>query len=180
MVKNAKKPAAKKPAAKKPAAKRPTAKGSVTFDDIKPLFGRAWDDPQVVAVLARVGAKFSKADGGDSYAIAKTAGFDLLARRPEGAKHTEPLVVDTAFMYREGHVGHAQFATPPYGLAFSTRSELLASMPAPVRTWMIGKGEVPVTSKKASHDSWQFDGLNVSADYDAELGVRTIDVSRIR
>jgi hypothetical protein len=159
------------------AKKRDAAASAVTFEELRGLFGRPSDDAQVLAVLGRAGAKFGKAKDGSSYAVAKQAGFDLLARAPDGAKRGAPLVVHTAFLFRDGQSGHAQFPAPPYGLAFTTRAEVLASMPPPKRTWLIGEGEVPVTSPEASHDTWRFDGLDVSADYDESGGVRSIDVS---
>jgi uncharacterized protein RhaS with RHS repeats len=50
-------------------------------------------------------------------------------------------------------------------------------MPKPERTWKIGRGAVPVTTKDVSHDRWHIDGLHVSADYDASGHVTTIVVS---
>jgi hypothetical protein len=153
------------------------AAGGVTFDVLRPLFGKAIDDPEVVAVLERVGAKFGKPSDGSSYAVAKKAGFDLLARRPPDSKRGGPYLVRTAFLYREGQSKHKQFPAPPYGLAFTTRAEVLATMPPPQRTWLIGKGEVPVSSPKASHDRSLIDGLYVSSDYHLEGAVRSIDIS---
>ena len=157
--------------------KRGGPAAAITFDELRPLFGRATDDEMVLAVLARAGAKFGKPSDGRSYAVAKKAGFDLLARRPDGAKRDAPLLVHTVFLFRDGQSGHARFAAPPFGLAFTTRAEVLAAMPPPRSTWLLGEGEVPVTSPEASHDTWRLDGLDVSADYDESGAVRSIDIS---
>jgi hypothetical protein len=156
-----------------------TTRSAIAFDDLRPLFGRAIDDPMVVAVLARAGMKFGKPKDGASYAVAKKAGFDLLAQAKAGAKRGAPLIVHTAFLFREGQSGHAQFPSPPYGFAFTTRAALLASMPPPKLSWLIGEGAVPVDAPEVSHDAWEIDGLSVSADYDEAGVVRSIDIATI-
>jgi hypothetical protein len=160
------------------ASKKPAPTIAMSFDeDLRPLFGLAMDDPEVSAVLARAGkVTWTKPDGGARYAVAKDAGFDLLVQRPPGAKRGAPMIVRCAFMFVEGSSKHRQFARPPHGLAFTTRAQILASMPAPERTWVIGTGAVPTSTEKVDHDRWLLDGLHVSADYDQELNVRVIQV----
>ena len=87
------------------------------------------------------------------------------------------MLVHTMFLFREGVSAHRQFTHPPYGLSFGPRAEILATMPKPERTWKIGKGNVPLATRGVSHDRWVFDGLYVSADYDLEEKVRSVDVS---
>ena len=165
-----------------PAPKAATAKassGAIDFGkDLRPLFGLAEGDPKIAAALAKAGkVSWTKPDGGQRYAIAKQAGLDILVERPEDAKRGAPMLVHTMFLYR-AHDGakRAQFAAPPYGLAFTTRTEVLRSMGPPVETWLIGKGAVPVTSPAADHDRWEIDGLNVCAEYDEDLGVKSIAI----
>jgi hypothetical protein len=67
----------------------------VAFDELRPLFGLAQDAPEVLRVLERASAKWKKPDG-DCYAVARRAGFDLLARRPNGATRGAPRVVTAA------------------------------------------------------------------------------------
>jgi hypothetical protein len=158
-------------------AKKKTPSIDVSFDDLRPLFGLAHDDPTVTAVLERAGkVTWTKPDGGQRYAVAKQAGFDILVARPRDAKRGDPMRVHTMFLYREGCSKHKQFAHPPYGLSYRTRAEVLAAMPKPQLTWKIGEGEVAVDTKEVSHDRWIFDGLYVSAAYDQEENVRSIDV----
>jgi hypothetical protein len=154
-----------------------TSAGGVRFNDLRALIGLPVDDARVSAVLARAGAKWGRPDGGQSYAVAKKAGFDLLAERPEDAKRGAPMLVHTVFMFREGHDGHRQFAAPPAGLSFCARAELLSTMPAPVHSWLIGDGEVPVDSPEVDHDTWHVDGVAISADYDSDQNVCTITAS---
>jgi len=150
----------------------------ISFDDMRRLFGLPQDHEDVVAVLARVGkVTWTKPEGGSRYAVAKQAGFDILVERAKAGKRGSPMVVNTIFLYGEGASKHRQFGNPPYGLAFTTRAELLASMPKPERTWKIGKGAVPVTTKEVSHDRWLIDGLRVFANYDAAGRVTKIIVS---
>jgi hypothetical protein len=151
--------------------------GGVRFTELRALIGLPIDDGKVAAVLARAGAKWQRPDGGQSYAVAKKAGFDLLAERPEDAKRGAPMLVHTIFMYREAHDGHRQFADPPPGLAFTSRAGLLVRMPRPARSWLIGTGEVPADSPEVDHDAWTIDGVTISADYDSDQNVCTITAS---
>ncbi len=61
---------------------------AISFADLRPLFGLAHDDAKVAAVVARAGkVTWTKPDAGGRYAIAKQAGFDILVRRPDGARN---------------------------------------------------------------------------------------------
>src|SRR5580704_7794062 len=142
-------------------AKSKKTSTTVTFAELRDLLGKPIDTPAFVGVMARSGKVVMKPD----FAIAKDAGFDFAIGRPDGAKRNAPKVATTLFLYGEGGAKHRAFADLPFGLAFSTRDDLLARLPAPKSTWKIGKGDVPVTTKDASHDRWVFDGVEVSAHY---------------
>jgi len=132
----------------------------------------------VTQVLATAGkVTWTKPDGGSRYAVAKQAGFDILVERPEGAKRGAPMVVHTIFLYAEGRSKHLQYLKPPYGLSFTTRADCLKALPKPTRSWVIGKGKVPLSTKRVDHDLWSIDGLFVSADYDDDLNVTSIQAS---
>ncbi len=172
------KAAASKPAAKKPSSSAPATKGEVVWTDLRPLLGKPTDDPEVLAVLARAGLKWGRPDGGDSYAAAKKSPFEVLARRADAGTRGSPLLVHTIFLYgTRADSPRTPFSTPPYGLRFASRAELLSAMPPPARTWCIGKGEVPVDAPKVSHDRWELDGVRASAQYDAVHNCRSIQVS---
>jgi hypothetical protein len=148
-------------------AKTTKTSTTVTFAQLRDLLGKPVDAPAFVAAMARSGKVVTKPD----FVIAKEAGFDFAIGRPDGAKRNSPKVATTLFLYGEGGDKHRAFVDLPFGLAFSTRADLLARLPAPKGTWKIGKGDVPVTTKDASHDRWLFDGVEVSAHYDdGEVG----------
>lgn len=161
-------------------ATKPT-KGStagVSYEDLRNVIGLAEDDPALAAVLARAGkVTWTKPDGGARYAQAKQAGFDLLVERPRDGKRTDPKRVHTVFLYsgKDGQK-HAPFAAPPHGITFTTRADVLAALPAPEYSWIIGDGKVAVTAKGVDHDAWTFDGFKVSVDY-RDDDVRSILIS---
>jgi hypothetical protein len=62
---------------------------------------------------------------------------------------------------REGR----QFGDPPPGFAFTTRDELLATLPPPASSWKLGKGNVPVDAKDVYSDRWIVDGYEIIASY---------------
>jgi hypothetical protein len=146
-----------------------TTKSGVGFAELRELLGKSPSEPAFTAVMARVpGRVVTKSD----FVIAKEAGFDFALGRPEGAKRNAPKVATTLFIFAEGRDKHRQFADPPSGFAFTTRDQLLASLPAPLHSWKIGKGKVPVETKGVHHDRWLVDGFEVSAEYSDEGIVR--------
>jgi hypothetical protein len=60
---------------------------------------------------------------------------------------------------------HREFADVPFGLAFGTRRELLATMPVPRETWLWGTGAVAAGAPFVSYDEWILDGLEVWVHY---------------
>ena len=152
---------------------------AIDFADIRKVIGLAEEDPALAKLLGRAGkVVWTKPDGGQRYAQAKQAGFDLLVGRPRDGKRTDPKIVDTIFLYsgKEGQK-HAPFAKPPFGITFTTRAEVLAALPTPDHSWIIGKGKVPLQSKGIDHDAWKLEGLDVSVDY-RDDDVRMILVSK--
>jgi hypothetical protein len=93
-------------------------------------------------VLARGGAVWEDIDPTEWDAYAPDAGFTVLIR----IKRKKPGVVESIFL-------NPNFPDPPYGFSFTSRTELLKSMPKP-------------TEKERTYDSWTFDGLAVSAHYE--------------
>ena len=153
---------------------------AITFDQIRPLFGKAFDDPAVTEFLATCGkVSKGKPDGADHYVQARPAGFDFLFVRPNDAKRGSPRLLQTVFLYVEGNDKHNQFANPPYGLAFTNRADLLKKLGKPARSWKIGKGEVPASAKTVDHDEWERDDLTISAHYGDDLVVRNFQLSPV-
>jgi hypothetical protein len=117
---------------------------------LRGLLGKPVDEAKD-ALAAAGKVKFSS-----DHVVAKDAGFEIALDRPPGAKKK---VLHTVFIY-------PAFGEVPKGFAFGTRAELLASLPPPKLTWVIGRGKVDVNSKNVSHDTWIVDGFEVLASYD--------------
>jgi hypothetical protein len=136
----------------------------VAYDLLCSLLGKQPDDPAVTAMIAKAGKVTVKSD----FIIAKEAGFDFSLGRPPGAKKK---VLTSLFLFREGNAGHRGYPDLPSGFAFTTRSELLAKVPAPQESFKIGKGTVPVSTPDVSHDTWIVDGRELTASYrDGNVG----------
>lgn len=135
----------------------------ISYDALRALLGKPIDDPAMTAMLSRAGKIKKTPDA----VVAKDAGFELAFSRPEGAKRTTPKIATTLFLSPE-------FPSPP--LAFTTREQLLATMPQPVETWKIGEFDLPVTTPDADADRWDLDGVEVSAEY-RDRAVKMIVVS---
>jgi hypothetical protein len=134
---------------------------AVSYKQLVGLLGKPPKDPAVTAVLATAGKVTIKPD----FIIAKEAGFDFSLGRPEGAKRNAPKVLSTLFLFADGADGHRGYRDLPRGFAFTTRDELIGALPAPVVSWKIGKGKVPVATDGVSHDTWLVDGIEVTANY---------------
>ncbi len=143
----------------------------VPYEKLVALLGKRVDDPAVNELLAKAGKVTIKPD----YVIAKEAGFDFSLDRPEGAKRK---VLSTLFLFPDGYDRHRGYADLPEGFAFSTRAELLATLPAPESSWKIGKGKVPVSTDGVAHDTWSVGGLDVCVSYRQGDEVSHIQVSR--
>ncbi|HEX4451664.1 MAG TPA: hypothetical protein VH143_12380 [Kofleriaceae bacterium] len=152
-------------------------KSGVTFAELRALLGRPTTEPVFVAVMERASA-LGKVVYKPDFVIAKGAGFDFALGRPDDAKRNAPKVAETLFMFRDGRDKHRQFGDPPSGFAFTTRGELLAKLPAPVESWKVGKGKVPVETKDVDHDRWIVGGCDISASYrDGEVEHLTASLS---
>ena len=142
-------------------AGKTTESVGLTFAELRTLLGKPISDPAFVAAMKRAGKVVVKPD----FVIAKEAGFDFSLARPKGAKRNAPKLASTLFMFSEGSEKHRAFGDLPFGLAFTTRDDVLARLPAPKSTWKIGEGDVPVTTPDADHDSWLIEGVEISAHY---------------
>jgi hypothetical protein len=126
------------------------------------LLGKEVKDPVVQEHLARAGKVKVTSD----HVVAKEADFEFALRLPEGAKKK---VLATLF------VGDS--CDLPKGFERGiARTALLARVPPPARSWVIGKGEVPSDTPGISHETWTVDGLEVTATYRDDK-VRRITIS---
>lgn len=136
------------------------------------LFGRRYDDPEVVKALAALSPhKAERPSDGAQYIVSKGGGFDLLFEDLEtrGAGNRQDRTLAAIFLFNEAVEGHNRFAGDvPMGFTFEDgRAGLVAKSP-PERTWVIGEGRVDVGHPSPDHDRWQLGDLFLSADYDKD------------
>lgn len=137
-------------------------KAGFDLKTLLPLLGKEVKDPAVQAIIARAGKVKVTSD----HVVAKEADFEFALSLPEGKKKK---VLSTLF------VG-ASCDLPKGFERGITRAALLAKLPAPKLSWVIGKGKVPVDTPEIDHDTWDIDGFEVTADYRDDK-VRSVLVS---
>lgn len=136
------------------------------------LLGKSPKDPAVVAAMAKAGKVSFKSD----FIVAKEAGFDFSLKPIDHEKRNSPKVLSSLFVFAEGHDGHQAYSDLPAGFTFTTRAELLGALPTPARSWKLGKGKVPVSTPDVLHDTWELEGLSISANYRKDA-VRYLNIS---
>ncbi len=140
------------------------------LDALVARFGQPVDSDGIRAWLdALPSHRLEKPSDGNQYLVCREGGIDLLFHDPEAvAGRRQQRVLACIFLYAEGSDRHAQFAgTLPFGFRFSDDRAALLARRAPVRTWVIGRGRVPVTHPDPDHDTWQSDRIDLTAVYDA-------------
>lgn len=137
---------------------KPAAAVKVPLSKLTSLFGLGPKDPKVVEVLKTCGTVSVKSD----FIIAKEAGFDFAISQTARSKTS---VLSTLFLFSEGADKHRGFIDLPKGFSFSTREQLHSTVGAPASSWVIGEGEVPVTTPEVHHDTWTVGPLAILARY---------------
>ncbi|MDH4992098.1 hypothetical protein QEZ48_14860 [Aquamicrobium lusatiense] len=141
----------------------------MAIDALLHLFGRRYDDPEVVQALAALPPhKAERPSDGAQYIVSKDGGFDLLFEDSEtrGAGNRQNRTLTAIFLFNEGVDGHSRFdGAIPLGFAFEDRRAGLIAKSLPERTWVIGEGRVDVNHFAPDHDSWIMGDLSLSADY---------------
>jgi hypothetical protein len=138
---------------------------TVTFEDIRPLFGLRLDAPEMAAFLARFSDhRITKPSDGAQYVVFRSLGFDMLFRPPTGysggrTKHLR--VLECVFLFRQGEERHQQFPTLPFGVAFTdTHEELVRKLGEPFASSLtIGLGAL-------GWEKWLVGDLVIHAMYD--------------
>jgi hypothetical protein len=145
---------------------------TISFDEIRPLFGLRLDMPEVSAFLGRSpDHRIGRPSNGVQDVIFRSLGFDL-SFRPltgmQGSRTKHLRVLWSVFLYRKGHDKHEEFPEPPFGITFDdTRDRLLEKLGEPSRTSM-PDGVLSPFFGRVYWDLWHVDGLAVHATYDAE------------
>lgn len=156
---------------------------TITFDEIRPLFGLRIDEHDVIAFLDRFPKHtIRKPYEGDQYVFFKSLGFDLLFRSPgftEGSRRRPPRVLVSAFLYRKGEEEHNAFASPPFGLTFADSHERIveklglpshSNMPEGVNDSILGW---------LMWDRWERDGFQIHCAYEKPTGaLKTITITQ--
>jgi hypothetical protein len=134
------------------------------FEELKSLFGKAIDSPEVTAFLARYpGHKVERPNDGHQYVVAKKHGFDLLFGLPDGSysggRTAHLRVLIGVFLNSDVVPRYKAFANPPLGLSFADGHEQLVAR--------LGPPELAKTrdSGEVYSARWRVDGLVLSADY---------------
>src|SRR5262245_39773776 len=138
---------------------------TVTFDDIRPMFGLRLDDPKVEAFLARFpDHRIGKPNSGSQYVVFRSQGFDMhFCPRTgyQGGRSKELRVLDTVFLYRQGDERHEQFPALPFGVAYTdTRNELVRKLGKPFES------SLTVGLDSLTWEKWHVGELVLHATYD--------------
>ena len=147
------------------------------------LLGQNIESDKVTSLLeSNPSFEVGRPDSGSQYVISKELGVDLLFEPNEGflagkTKHLRNC--QALFFYSEGRDGHSEFSGQlPFGFTFSSQRSELISKKKPLRTWKVGKGEVPVDFPNPSHDKWTFESDYISAHYNESGEIMYFIVSR--
>jgi len=149
---------------------------SVSFEDIRPLFGLHLDDAPVKAFLKRFpDHRVTKPSDGVQYAIFRSLGFDLLFRPPagpQGGPSKKLRVLMTVFLYRAGEEKHQEFREPPFGIKFTDpRDALVQKLGEPFATSLM------VNVTPLAWEKWRVGDLTVHSMYDrSSMTTRTFSI----
>ncbi|MCY1065295.1 hypothetical protein OV090_11015 [Nannocystis sp. RBIL2] len=108
-----------------------------------------------------------------SVIVAKAAGFSLLlGGDPKDSQEHRQII--SVSMYGNGFNGHRTFADLPSPFVWGDRAAVLASAPAPLRSFAM-----PHTAN-VLRDEWEVSGLSFSAGYDKDAVVGQYSVGTAR
>ena len=117
------------------------------WDELRGLFGKAIDAPEVTAFLARYpGHKVDRPSDGRQYVVAKKHGFDLLFGLPDGSysggRTAHLRVLITVFLNSDRVPKYKPFAPLPLGLSFADGHDQLVARFGPpefAKAWDTGE-----------------------------------------
>jgi hypothetical protein len=152
---------------------------SITFDDIRPLFGLRIDDPPVAEFLRRFPEhRITKPSDGGQFAIFKPLGFDFRFQPkagPQGGPTKKLRILYCVFLYRDGEEKHKEFRDLPFGIKFSdSRDTLVQKLGMPFATSLMVKVTPPLP---LCWEKWRVGDLTVHAMYDmSNMTTRTFTI----
>lgn len=134
------------------------------WDELRGLFGKRIDSPEVTAFLARYpDHKVEKPSDGRQYVVARRHGLSLLFGLPDGSfsggRTAHLRVLITVFLNSDAVPKYRPFVGLPLGLSFAdTHEQVVAKLGAPEFTKAWDDGEMYSAR-------WRIDGLLLSAEY---------------
>jgi hypothetical protein len=137
--------------------------------DVVELFGASITSTEIAAFLStQPQHRVDKPSDGDQYILSREGGFDLLFREIPSAprRHPQYRTLAAIFLYSSGADRHMEFSGQlPFGFSFRDSRQDLIAKRHPDRTWVIGRGRVPVTYPNPSSDSWCTKSFNIHVRY---------------
>jgi hypothetical protein len=138
-------------------------------EDAVNLFGTSIVSTEVTTFLHTLPQhSVGKQSDGDQYIVSKEGGFDLLFCDMPSAprRHPQYRTLAAIFLFSAGAEKHKEFGGElPFGFSFRDSREDLLAKRKPDRTWVIGRGCVPVTFERPSSDSWSTQSFNIHVNY---------------
>ena len=149
---------------------------SVSFEDIRPLFGHRLDEAPIAEFLKRFPEhRVTKPSDGTQFAIFRSLGFDLRfepAAGPQGGATKKLRILKAAFLYRDGEEKHQEFREPPFGIRFTDSRDVLVQ-----KLGESFKSSLMVNVTPLSWEKWRVGDLTVHAMYDrSNMTTRTFTI----
>ena len=137
--------------------------------DVAKLFGASITSTEITAFLAtqpehRVG----KQSDGDQHILSEKGGFELAFCEIPSAprRHPQYRTLAAVFLFSSRAEKYKEFSGQlPFGFSFRDSRQDLVAKRQPDRTWVIGRGRVPVTYPNPSSDSWRTKSFNIHVRY---------------
>ncbi|MFZ6676097.1 hypothetical protein [Undibacterium sp. Xuan67W] len=138
-------------------------------EEVVKLFGASIASTEIATFLSsQAEYRVSKLSDGDQYVVSKEGGFDLLFCDAPSAprRHPQYRTLEAVFLFSSGAENHKEFSGElPFVFSFRDSRDDLIAKRQPDRTWVIGRGRVPITHPNPSSDSWNAEFFNISITY---------------
>ncbi len=139
------------------------------IEDVVKLFGTSIISTEIATFLAaNQQHHIDRQSDGDQYILSKEGGFDLLFCEIPSAprQHPQYRTLSAIFLFSSGAEKHKEFSGElPFGFSFRDNRHDLIAKRQPDRTWVIGRGRVPITYPNPTSDSWRAEAFNIHVRY---------------
>lgn len=151
------------------------------INDVVRLFGYAITSEEVTAFLARqMPHRIGQQSDGNQYISSPEGGFDLLFSDSPSAprRHPQYRSLVAAFLFSAGAEKHKEFKGElPFDFSFQDSRQRLIDKCEPGRTWVLGRGRVPVTYMHPYSDSWHTELFNLHVQYREDRRIHHFQVA---